>query len=251
MTGTGRPGDGTAPAGTRPGQEPSAAQVRDAVRTGHARLLALVSDLTDDQAREASALPGWTRAHVLTHLGDLARALTRQTRAALAGELVEVYDGGRPARDAAIEAGAARPAAALVADLAAACRELDAAWSPLEDAHWALPCRYRDADLRAVLLCQWREVAIHTSDLALGVTPRDWSPQLCAHLLTHLAPRAPQGTRLVLDAGRPGLTWSCGTGDALTVSGHLNDLTAWMAGRPVPGPSRCTAGDLPALGPWP
>lgn len=237
--------------GAAPGRTPSPAEVRGAVRAGHQRLLALVAALTDEGAREPSALPGWTRGHVLAHLGDLARALDRQTRAALAGELVEVYDGGRAARDASIEEGARRPAAALVADLEVACRALDAAWAPLADDAWALPTRYRDQDLRAVLLCWWREVEVHTSDLALGPTPQHWTAALRVHLLDHLAARAPRGTRLELQERPGGRTWSSGTGHPVTVSGRLEDLAAWTAGRAVAGPLRSSTGQLPVLGPWP
>ena len=43
----------------------------------HQRLLAGLEDLTDDQARRDSLLPGWTVGHVLTHLARNAEAFTR------------------------------------------------------------------------------------------------------------------------------------------------------------------------------
>jgi len=37
-------------------------------RAAHARLIARVEQITDEQVRSPSRLPGWTVAHVLTHL---------------------------------------------------------------------------------------------------------------------------------------------------------------------------------------
>jgi maleylpyruvate isomerase len=225
--------------------------VHQAVHAGHQRLAELVDGLSEEQAREPSALPGWSRAHVLTHLGGLARAFTRQTRYALAGQLVEVYDGGRAGRDAAIDAGARRAAADLVADVVASDAELDRAWAALHPHQWALPCRYRDGTLQQALLCRWREVEVHTADLGLGVTPADWDPTLCAHLLDFLAPRTPSGVRLTLEPDDHDKTWTSGAGTPLTVHGHLRDLTAWMAGRTPIAPLTSTTDGLPRLNPWP
>jgi len=240
---------GGASGGAVGGASPPPSAVREAVRAGHGRLITLVAGLGEEQARGASDLPGWSRAHVLTHLTDLARAFTRQTRAALAGQLVEVYDGGRPGRDASIEAGSARPATVLVADLRAACTELDQLWAHLEPDQWSLPSRYRDATLHEVLLCRWREVEVHASDLALGLTPSDWTPQLCSHLLAFLAPRVPAGLRLSVVDAEPGATRTTGTGAAVT--GHLPDLAAWLAGRTSGSPLHSSTGSLPDLRPWP
>ena len=40
-----------------------------AVRDASERVSVTIADLTDDGARGPSRLPGWTRGHVLTHLG--------------------------------------------------------------------------------------------------------------------------------------------------------------------------------------
>lgn len=77
--------------------------LNDVRATAH-ELLAVTADLDDTTARGASALPGWSRGHAITHIANFPEAMTRQVEEALQGRLVEVYDGGRPARDAAIEA---------------------------------------------------------------------------------------------------------------------------------------------------
>ena len=53
------------------------------------RLLSTADTLTDEQLRGASLLPGWTRAHVLTHLArssDSRRGLLEAARAGRIGE---------------------------------------------------------------------------------------------------------------------------------------------------------------------
>ena len=52
---------------------------------GTARLLAEVDRLTDEALRAASALPGWTRAHVVGHLVRNAEAPIRLTTGARTG----------------------------------------------------------------------------------------------------------------------------------------------------------------------
>jgi len=47
----------------------------DRIGDATTRLLASASALTDQQAREASLLPGWSRGHVLTHVARNADGL--------------------------------------------------------------------------------------------------------------------------------------------------------------------------------
>ncbi|KAF4410652.1 maleylpyruvate isomerase family mycothiol-dependent enzyme [Streptomyces lycii] len=222
----------------------------DTVLAGHARLSAAVAGLTDAEARAPSALPGWSRAHVLSHIEGIGAALARQARYAVRGELIELYDGGRAVgRDAAIEAGAQRTADELRTALGQALAGAESAWRALGPADWSLPTRYRDGDAAAALLCWWRELEIHTVDARLGAGPRDWSRDFCGHALDFLAPRAPAGGLTLVATDGPE-TRSAGAG-GVTVRGALGDLTAWMAGRAPEGPLRCDGAALPELGPWP
>ncbi|QKV91355.1 maleylpyruvate isomerase family mycothiol-dependent enzyme [Streptomyces sp. NA02950] len=226
-------------------------EVRAEVLEGHARLRALLDGLTERSVREPSALPGWSRAHVLSHIEGVGRAFARQVRYALKGELVEVYDGGRPARDAAIEAGAPRTADALRTAVAGALAVTEDAWTAVGAEDWARPVRHRDSDVAAVLRAWWRELEIHTADLRLGRGPGDWPRAFCVHVLDFLAPRAPEGVRLTLEATDGPERRESGTGAPLTVRGRLGDLTAWLAGREVPGPLDSGPAPLPELAPWP
>ncbi|MFD7155934.1 maleylpyruvate isomerase family mycothiol-dependent enzyme [Kribbella sp. NPDC059898] len=210
------------------------------------QLLALTADLDDPTARGESVLPGWSRGHVITHLAYFSEAMTRQVEEALQGRLVEVYDGGRPARDAAIEAGADRPAAELKSHLTQAVTALLASWDKVSPTDWPLPILHRNSNLSAGLQATWRELTIHTSDLDLGVTPATWPDDFCLHLLDFLRPRTPDNTHLILQS--PETTWDNGTGAEVLLTGPLTSLTAWYAGRPTPTP---ITGPLPDLLPWP
>ncbi|WP_257980709.1 maleylpyruvate isomerase family mycothiol-dependent enzyme [Streptomyces sp. CB02959] len=241
-----------------PEAEPTAEAVREAVEAGQALLRALLPGLTDAVVREPSALPGWSRAHVLAHIEGIGLAMARQARYALRGELVEPYDGGPPARAAAIEEGSRRSVAALRTAVEDALAEASAAWAAVGPDDWSRPVGYRDGPLRGALLAWWRELAIHTTDAGLGPGTDGWPRELCHHLMDHLAPRAPEGVRLVLvPAEGPAAVRRYGPADGpvVTVRGPLTALAAWLAGRAPHTPLVCeragTAGPLPELRPWP
>ncbi|MFI9626413.1 maleylpyruvate isomerase family mycothiol-dependent enzyme [Streptomyces sp. NPDC052042] len=227
-------------------------RVEEITRT-HTRLLEDVADMGDAAAREQTGLPSWSRGHVLTHLGDLARAFARQAHYASEGRRIEVYDGGRPGRDSAIEEGAPRSAAALREALEEGLTGLEQAWADLKETDWSLPCAYRDSDLLATQMCWWREVHIHYADLDIGYRPEDWSDSLGRHVIDFLLPRLPADRTTVLLAADTGRRWEHGTGTTLTVHGTQNSLAAWLAGRRTaqePG-TRAPDTPLPELGPWP
>ncbi|WP_240796516.1 maleylpyruvate isomerase family mycothiol-dependent enzyme [Streptomyces sp. RFCAC02] len=235
---------------TGPGESPR--RTRDFVLEAHDRLRALLPALTDGAEREPSALPGWSRAHLLSHVEGVALAQARQARYALRGELVEVYDGGRPARAAAIEAGAVRGAAELRTAVTAALDSAADAWSAVGPDDWGRRVAYRDGVLLDALLAWWREVEIHTADARLGSGTREWRREFCAHALDFLAPRAPEGVRLTLVAtDGPERRTLGGAGRPLTVAGRLTDLTAWLAGRAPEGQTTPPVENLPPLLPWP
>ncbi|WP_329129341.1 maleylpyruvate isomerase family mycothiol-dependent enzyme [Streptomyces sp. NBC_01476] len=220
-----------------------------ALDAGQRRLRELLPGLTDDVTRAPSALPGWSRAHVLSHIEGVGLALARQARYALRGKLIDVYDGGRPARNAAIEAGQRRGAAQLRAALTDALDEVEASWSGVGPEDWQRPVRYRDGVLLDAGLAWWRELEIHTTDALLGPSVTDWSQPFAAHVAEFLAPRVPAGVRLTLTAVDSPWTWTRGEGTPVAVAGRLTDLAAWLAGRHPAGP--LTGDPLPELGPWP
>ncbi|MBG0829230.1 maleylpyruvate isomerase family mycothiol-dependent enzyme [Planomonospora sp. ID67723] len=221
------------------------------VRAGHRRLQALLADLTDSDVRAASPLPGWTRGHVITHLEQHAHAFARQADHARRGLLVDVYDGGAPARAAAIEREAGRGAEELRKAAAEACAAIEDAWSRIGDDGWGAPVRYRDATLLDTVYARWREVEVHLVDLGLEYRPADWSIEFCDHLVDFLAPRVPAGTHLTLADDDADRRWSIGDGDPVVLRGSASDLSAWLAERAPARPVAAETGTPPELGPWP
>ncbi|BAJ28092.1 MULTISPECIES: maleylpyruvate isomerase family mycothiol-dependent enzyme [Kitasatospora] len=214
------------------------------ISDAHRALLA--EKLTESQARAAIELPGWTRAHVLIHLADLSQAFARQARYAAKGELIEVYDGGRPTRDRRIEELHGRPAEWLNERLAEGLAALEESWAALSEDDWQRPCAYRDSPLWATRLAWWRESALHLVDLDVGRRSEQWSAELSGHVVEFLQSRLPAGTRLeAVDTGR---TW----GEGRTVRGSLRALAAWISGRPAAErPAAVDGGPLPELTAWP
>jgi maleylpyruvate isomerase len=218
--------------------------VKPEVTAAAGRLDGVLAGLDDAAVRAPSGLPGWSRGHVLTHIANFSEAMTRQVDEAIAGRLVEVYDGGRPARDAGIEVGAGRSAKELKQHVSQATEGLLAAWAKVDD--WSLPVRYRDGTLTDTAYAGWREFEIHTVDLALEPTTDDWSEEFCRHLCDFLRARTPESIHLILDAGET--RWENGTGEERVLRGKLTDLAAWYAGRTPVGP---VDGPIPELLPWP
>lgn len=222
----------------------------DHVDSALGRLTEAAAGLTEVRVRAPSALPDWTRGHVLAHLVGFGRGARRQIAYALRDDLVEFYDGGRAGRNADIEANAGRSAADLVAELHATMDGLRDDWARLGERDWERRVAYRDGRLVDVLLCCWREAEIHLVDLDIGVRPSAWSAPFCRHAIEFLAPRVPTGVRLelVADDGDPIVL---GTGRTVTVGAVLTDLTAWLAGRRPERTPDCSDPELPELGPWP
>lgn len=229
---------------------------RESIEWTDERLRTALAGLTDAAVVGPSHLPGWSRGHVLAHLAGIGEAVIRQLTRALTGEgPVDLYDGGRPARDAAIEALADDPAQAHVTRVGAVLDRVEGVLDALDDHALARPTGYHGLPAGAVVLLWWREVSIHLVDLDLGVRHTFWGAELREHLATFLASRVPAGVRLDLeptDVDEP--RW-LGEGTAVRVRGTANDLTAWLAGRrPLAGLHADVDGaptDLPELGPWP
>ena len=223
-----------------------------AIRRAHTELGAVLGPLTDAQVTAPSRLPGWSRGHVLAHLAGLGSAVTRQVEHARRGEGVELYQGGRPARDAAIEAGAPASAAHHVRTLRQRMARIDTLLAGLTPADWELPVRFRDGVVAAMVLAWWREVEIHLTDLDLGRGSDGWSQEFCDHAIEFLAARVPAGTLLVLESP-DGWVRELGAGDRRVVRGARTDLVAWLAGREPVRPVRFAddGAGLPLLGSWP
>lgn len=218
------------------------------------RLLQAVDDMSDDDAHSSSLLPGWTRAHVLTHLARNADGLANLAHWARTGEERPMYPGGPETRDADIEAGANRHIGDLRLDLDDASERLLGAFADFPEegldrevtarggtwAGWELP------------LMRIREVEIHHVDLGAGYTAADWSDDFVRRTLDQLAPQfRSRGDcpvrRLESSDGR---AWDVGeTGPEL--AGAAAGLLSWLVGRSAGADlSPRPPGEVPAAPRW-
>ncbi len=228
----------------------------DSIEWTHERVRTALEGLRDEQVREPSRLPGWTRGHVLAHLATLGDAVVRQLENAYAdAPTVPFYDGGHGGRDAAIEAGAALGAEEHVARVQAVLDRVEGLLDLLDEQALARRTGFRDRTAAAVVLAWWRETSIHLVDLGLGVENTMWGAALREHLIGYLGARVPAGIRLDLEPTDVDETHYVGDGTTLRVTGAANDLVAWLAGREPLGPVHAASDGhevaLPELGPWP
>jgi maleylpyruvate isomerase len=197
------------------------------------RLSAAVRGVDDAGMREPSSLPGWSVGHLLTHLARNADSHTRRTAAAVEGVVVDQYPGGADERAADIDAGAARPAAVILEDVALSSTRMLEAWARVPDRAWSGVTRDLSGRGRPLVELpgrRWIEVEVHLVDLGLGPTHRDWSDEF---VTVQLGPmRAGLADRLPEGAAAPAV-------DSL----DGRDELAWLYGR-------LARPDLPVLGPW-
>ncbi|MFE0644603.1 maleylpyruvate isomerase family mycothiol-dependent enzyme [Streptomyces sp. NPDC058877] len=217
------------------------------------RLLKAVDGLTDTDVRAPSRLPGWSRAHVLSHLAAQAPALERLLTWARTGVRTEQYT-DRAARDAEIEEGARLPAAALVARV----RESSARWQrcveTLPEAAWdavVVPFTGEVCTPRRILVIRLRELVLHLVDLDIGHEIADIAPTARDIVLEDVIGYYGQTARVpaftVHDTDDTELARFQGGGPA--VSGARGDLLAWFSGRGSGSDLHAPDG-LPVLPPW-
>ncbi|MFH8336540.1 maleylpyruvate isomerase family mycothiol-dependent enzyme [Streptomyces sp. AM6-12] len=217
------------------------------------RLLAAVETLSDAEAAAPSRLPGWTRAHVLSHLAAQAPALERLLSWARTGVRNDQY-AGREARDAEIEAGALLPAAALVARVRDSARSWQRAAEALPEPAWdatIVPFTGETCTPRRILVIRLRELVLHLIDLDVGHEVADVPAPARDIVLDDVvgyyaeAEKVPAFTLRDAEGGE--LARFDGGGPV--VSGTRAELLAWLSGRDD-GALLDAPGGLPVLPPW-
>jgi len=204
-----------------------------AIADSAARLAATAQALTDDDLHEASALPGWTRAHVLTHVAQAAESRTGLLRAAQAGRIGQQYP-SEQARADAIDAGVRRPAGIIRADLDRAIQECLIAIREHPSQLWDAPGISLGAGrqpVRGVVPGMRRELEYHHVDLAAGYQAADWPADFVAtelSLVTALMDcRADAPPMTLADHGMLHIR----TSPPVDVTGPPTAMLAWLSGR--------------------
>jgi maleylpyruvate isomerase len=231
----------------------------EGTRSAQGALRRTLGAITDAQVAEPSSLPDWTRGHVLTHIARNADSHVRLLTAAARGERVEQYAGGSEGRAADIEAGAARSAPELVADVERSAQQLFDVWDDMPQRIWdeEVVGRHKPHPAWVLVFSRWRETEIHHVDLELGYTSEEWPVEFTAatlnDLVESLGPRLPGGVDVDLVAPDIGFKASAGRGDGspLVIEGPARTMLAWLAGRPFDRDAlRTENGALPDVGPW-
>ena len=197
------------------------------------RLLGDTITLGDNDWQVLSALPGWSRAHVATHLAMQAEAL-----AAMARDIATTH---QPVTwrtlhsDTDLHRGAHRGALELQEALDESCASLMAAFDQMDPAAWATTLRTSQGDLpaSALVMARLNEVVLHHADLRLGFDLADLDAGLTRALLQwnlfRTTPRFSQvQLKVITDQG---FTAIVGQGPLVTVRGSETGLLGWITGR--------------------
>lgn len=207
-----------------------------------------------DDLRGPSRLPGWTRGHVVTHIARNAEGLCRLLAWARTGVETPMYV-SEAARDADIEAGAARAGSEQLQDLRSTGAAFTAAAQELTSEQWKATVATRHGDVPATFIpwARTRELWLHLVDLDAGaeveVIPEDVASALIRDVAEQMSSRVSTGIELQLPGGE---RVTCGpetAGNPLPVSGPMQHLAGWLTGRS--SGSRLDAPDgLPDLPRW-
>ncbi|MPZ63739.1 MAG: maleylpyruvate isomerase family mycothiol-dependent enzyme [Propionibacteriales bacterium] len=219
------------------------------------QLIRALEPLTDEQAREPSLLPGWSRGHAVTHIARNADALVNLLTWAKTGEEHQMYP-SPDARNADIEAGSGRTADELRADVAETHERFVAAAGELSGAEWDHEIQWSGGwhPTTVVPIMRLTEVEVHHADLGLGHTPAHWPEPFVTKVLGRVAGDLAERSGLPpfsMHATDTGATYALRDGSGSVISGPQTALLAWAIGRARgEGLTVEPPGDLPELGAW-
>ncbi|AUG80128.1 Putative mycothiol-dependent maleylpyruvate isomerase [Kitasatospora sp. MMS16-BH015] len=205
-----------------------------------ARLHRTVAELPPEAVAEPSALPGWTRGHVLSHVSRNADSLVNLLEGARTGRDIPQYV-SQEVRDQDIADGAPRPLAEQLDDLTASDTRLVEFAAALPAEAWLVEVRHRSgAVLPAYDLLPKRlgELEYHHVDLDAGYTPAHWPEGFATYEFTRLLKRyaAEPGLPAVELAAEDDFELTGRLGAArgepeLRIEGPVRALVAWLSGR--------------------
>ncbi len=218
------------------------------------RLLEDAGRLTEAEIRAPSALPGWSRAHVIAHLAGGADSRVRLLVAARTGLPIPQYPDERCRTDQ-IEKDARRPVAELLDRLRLSGAEVLTAIRDHPRAAWHRPVRWlngSDHPVHRVVSSLLQELEIHHVDLDTGYTPDDWpgwfAADECRKVIADFAEEKDMpGMQITVTDEE--IRHDFGPGPL--VAGQSRALLAWLIGRGDGAELTVTpAGPLPEIPPW-
>ncbi|MFC9970999.1 maleylpyruvate isomerase family mycothiol-dependent enzyme [Spirillospora sp. NPDC127200] len=196
-------------------------------REGTELFLDAAGGLAEADYEAPSALPGWTRKHLVAHVAANADALGNLVRWAATGEVTPMYASPEE-RAAGIEHGPRMTGADLTDWLAGSAAALRTAMEELSEPQWrtlVVTAQGRTVPATEVPWLRSREVLVHAVDLDRGVAFADLPGGFVEALVADIAAK-----RRLEAAELP--------------DGPPAEVAAWLAGRP-----HALTG-APRLGPW-
>lgn len=234
-----------------PELEPAATRALLAARTE--LLLTTAREFDDDAVRAPSLLPDWTRGHLLTHLARNADALVNLCTWARTGREIPMYVSAER-RNADIEEGSGRSAAALLADVEAGAVALAAALGSIPDDRWTAEVRTsKDVPKPAwwIPMLRLGEIELHHFDLGAGHAPDSWAEVWVHGMLPDAIRDLDERAGEPLELRATDTDSTLGSGGGRTAVGTEAELLAWVTGRADGSALRIEPeGSLPELGTW-
>lgn len=227
-------------------------------RRGTAYFARKLNELSDTELDEPSLLPGWSRRHVIAHVGYNARALTHLTEWARTDIPTPMYS-SNDARDRQLARGVSLPARALRHLFEHAAVHLNVEWRDLTDEQWdhvVTTAQRRSVRVRETAWMRSREVWVHAVDLANDGSfvdfPPDFNNRLISDVFTTWNRRGESTDFAIAPTDRTDASTATPpvSGSAQTVvTGSTADIARWLTGR---GPRRLSSssGVLPRIPRW-
>ncbi|KXO88475.1 maleylpyruvate isomerase [Tsukamurella pulmonis] len=205
-------------------------------RRGTAHFARHLGGLTDAELDEPSALPGWSRRHLLAHVGYNAIALCRLMDWAVTGTRTPMYESAEQ-RAREIAEGATVNAGALRNLFDHSVARLDEKWRNAPPAAWSATVQTAQGRLVPAAETVWmrtREVWIHSVDLGTDARFADFPAEVCTTLIDDVVGvwrQRGDGAGLVLSSpGRDPVPVTGGE-PARTVAGPVAAVARWATGR--------------------
>ncbi|WFR73400.1 maleylpyruvate isomerase family mycothiol-dependent enzyme [Prescottella defluvii] len=210
-------------------------------REGTAYFAQRLAALSDSEFDDPTLLEGWTRRHLVAHVGYNAAALCRILDWAATGVETPMYESVEQ-RAREIDEGAALSAGSLRNLFAERAAQLDEKWRTLPDEAWTAQVRTAQGRMVPASETAWmrsREVWIHTVDLGNGGRYEDLPDVVLDSLLDDIVGvwrRKGEGAGLVLEVdGRRFVVVQEGAPVTDTVTGPLAAVVRWASGRGATG----------------
>ena len=210
-------------------------------RRGTAYFAQRLTELADDEFDAQTLLPGWSRRHVVAHIGYNAAALCRLMDWAATGVETPMYESGEQ-RAHEIDTGARAAPAALRQSFFRTANQLDSKWRHHPQLAWSAVVRTaqgRQVPASEAVWLRAREVWIHAVDLATTGGFTDFPPLVTQTLLDDIVAFwrvKGTGAGLVLAVtDREPISVDPQSEGGTTVTGSLPAVTRWAAGRGAVG----------------